>query len=149
VCCVNNYVCFLSYIYLWHVLHPFIWISWTYNKYKYSYVTGSGGSLSYPAIHHYLIQNIGASTVSEHIYLLLALSKSTWDKNSGITPINRAQIQSPSLVFLWWLDAKLYVTIIISWTDRSLLPDRDLTNTPSTLLQPTINLRPGTQTTVG
>jgi hypothetical protein len=67
---------------------------------RQSYVTGNGRSLSYPALHHCLVHNTAASAVSEHIYLSLALSKSTYDKNSGITPINNAQVQSSSLVFL-------------------------------------------------
>jgi hypothetical protein len=67
---------------------------------RQSYITGSGRSLSYAALHHCLVQNTGASAVSEHIYLSPGLSKSTYDKYSGMAPFNRAQIQSPSLAFL-------------------------------------------------
>jgi hypothetical protein len=58
---------------------------------RQSYVIGSGGSLSYPALHHCLVHNTGTSAVSEQIYLSLALSKSTYDKNLGMTPINSVQ----------------------------------------------------------
>jgi hypothetical protein len=68
-----------------------------------SCVTGTSKLLSCPFLHQYLVREIGASALAEHISLSLLLTESTNDKNLGVTPMTIASFSdhvSPNLIFL-------------------------------------------------
>jgi hypothetical protein len=67
-------------------------------------------SVSYPTLQRLLVQDTGATAVTDLIYLSLVFTKCTCDKESGVTPTNRASFSddvSSSLVFLQQLGPEL------------------------------------------